>query len=63
MAQVDSCWALTTEALVCIRVSPCGICSGHSGIGTGFSLSSLVLPVSNIPLWFFIPIYQPGDEQ
>jgi hypothetical protein len=60
MAQVVSCWALTTEALVCIRVSPCGI---YSGIGTGFSLSSSVLPVSNIPLWFFIPIYQPGDEQ
>jgi hypothetical protein len=32
MGDVVSCWHLTAEA----QVSPCGICDGQSGTGTGF---------------------------
>jgi hypothetical protein len=35
---------LTAEARVQSRVSPCRICGGQSGTGTGFSLSTSVLP-------------------
>jgi hypothetical protein len=35
---------LTAEAQFRSRVSPCGICDGQSGIGTGFSSSYSVLP-------------------
>jgi hypothetical protein len=44
MAQVVSRRPLTAEARVRSRVNPCGICGGQSGTGTGFSLSSLVIP-------------------
>jgi hypothetical protein len=36
MAQVVSCWPLTTQAWVHTHVSSCGICGGQSGTGTGF---------------------------
>jgi hypothetical protein len=50
MAQVISCWPLTTEAQVCAQVSPCGIIGGQSGTGTGFSPSS-----SDFPCQYIIP--------
>jgi hypothetical protein len=50
LAQVVSLRPLTAEARVTVRVSPCGICGGQSGTGTGFSLSSSISPVNIIPL-------------
>jgi hypothetical protein len=44
MAQEFGRRSLTVEAPVGFRVSPCGICVGQIGTGTGFSLSSLVIP-------------------
>jgi hypothetical protein len=44
MAQAVSRRPPTAEALVRSRVSPCGICGGRSGTGTGFSPSSSILP-------------------
>jgi hypothetical protein len=44
MAQAVSRRTPTAEARVRSRVSPCGICGGQSGTGTGFSLSSSVFP-------------------
>lgn len=37
-------WPLPAGDLVRTRVSPCDICGVQSGTGTGFSLSSAVLP-------------------
>jgi hypothetical protein len=44
MAQAVSRRPLTAEARVRSRVSPCGICGGQSGNGTGFSPSTSVFP-------------------
>jgi hypothetical protein len=44
MAQAVSRRPLTAEARVQSRVSPCRICGGQSGTGTGFSPSTSVFP-------------------
>jgi hypothetical protein len=46
MAQVISHQPLTSEARVLPQVTPCGICYGQSGTGTGFSLEFFGFPLS-----------------
>jgi hypothetical protein len=46
MAQVVSRRPLTAEARVRVRVSPCGICGGQSGTGTGFFSEFFGFPLS-----------------
>jgi hypothetical protein len=50
MAQAVSRRPLTAEARFRSRVSPCEICFGQSGTGTGFSPSCRFSPVNFIPL-------------
>jgi len=40
---------LTAETFVQSQAGPCGFCGGSNGSGTGFSLSTLALPVRIIP--------------
>jgi hypothetical protein len=44
MAQAVSSRPLTVEARICAQVSPCRICGGQSGSGTGFSPCSSYFP-------------------
>jgi hypothetical protein len=44
MAQAVSRRPLTAEARVRSRVSPCGVCGGQSGTGTGFFSELSVFP-------------------
>jgi hypothetical protein len=46
MAHAVSYRHLTVEVLVRSRVSPCGICGGQSGTGTGFSPEYFGFPMS-----------------
>jgi hypothetical protein len=60
MAQAVSRRLLTAEARICTWVISCGICSGQSDTGTGFSPSSEVSPVRMIPPWLFVLIVLSG---
>lgn len=42
MAKVVSCQPVVMEAQVQSRASPCGICDGQGGTGTGLSFECLV---------------------
>jgi hypothetical protein len=50
----------TVEAQVCTWVSPCGICGGQIGTGTGFSLSSLVFPCQCFSIMALHTVISPG---
>jgi hypothetical protein len=57
-------WSLTAEARVRARVSPCGICGGQSGTGTGSSQSSSVFPcLYHSTVALSTPVHYLRDEQ
>jgi hypothetical protein len=65
MAQAVSRRPLTAEAWASSRLSPCGICGGQIGTGTGFSPGSLVLPCqyhSTVVPYLRIIIWAIGDR-
>jgi hypothetical protein len=49
MAQAVSCWPVTVDVQVQPQASPHAIRGEQSGTGTGFSLGSLVFPITVIP--------------
>jgi hypothetical protein len=55
-------WPFSAEVGVRVLVITSGICGGQGGIGTRFSPSSSLFPVSVIPPWLSILIYHLGDE-
>jgi hypothetical protein len=60
MVEVVSRWPLTVEAQVHSWDSPCRICGGKSGNGTGFSLSSLVFPLVSLYHGSLLIYISPG---
>jgi hypothetical protein len=56
MDQAANLRPVTKEAQVRARVSPCGICGGQSGTGTGFSRVLRFFSVNIIPPWLSTPM-------
>jgi hypothetical protein len=63
MAQAVSLRPLVAEARVCAQDSPCGICGGQRGTGTGFTPSYTDSSVSIIPPWISTLIYHLASER
>jgi hypothetical protein len=63
IAQAVSCQLLTAVAQICVQISPCGICGGHSGTGTGFSLEFFGFPTYNSTAAPYSVMYHLGYRQ
>jgi hypothetical protein len=63
MAQAVSRQPLTTEAWVRTQVGSCGICDGQSGTGHVSLRVFRFSPVTIIPPWLSMLIYNVRDEQ